>query len=58
MRFLTLLLSSFRILASLFAAEEPQRPNILAILADDLGRPGNDDFYGAGRVNALKAVLA
>ena len=25
--------------------------------ADDLGKPGNDDFYGAGRVNALKAVL-
>lgn len=24
--------------------------------ADDLGKPGNDDFYGAGRVNALKAV--
>ena len=24
--------------------------------ADDLGKPGNDDFYGGGRVNALKAV--
>jgi lantibiotic leader peptide-processing serine protease len=24
--------------------------------ADDLGKPGNDDFYGAGRVNALRAV--
>lgn len=24
--------------------------------ADDLGKPGNDDFYGAGFVNALKAV--
>jgi subtilisin family serine protease len=24
--------------------------------ADDLGKPGNDDYYGAGRVNALKAV--
>ena len=24
--------------------------------ADDLGRPGNDDFYGQGRVNALRAV--
>ncbi len=24
--------------------------------ADDLGKPGNDDFYGAGRVNAYKAV--
>ena len=25
--------------------------------ADDLGKPGNDDYYGAGRVNALRAVL-
>lgn len=24
--------------------------------ADDLGQPGNDPFYGAGRVNALKAL--
>lgn len=24
--------------------------------ADDLGKPGNDDFYGRGRVNALRAV--
>jgi subtilisin family serine protease len=24
--------------------------------ADDLGKPGNDDYYGAGRVNAHKAV--
>jgi len=24
--------------------------------ADDLGKPGNDDFYGLGRVNALRAV--
>jgi subtilisin family serine protease len=24
--------------------------------ADDLGKPGNDDFYGAGRVNAENAV--
>jgi len=24
--------------------------------ADDLGKPGNDDFYGQGRVNAYKAV--
>jgi len=24
--------------------------------ADDLGKPGNDDFYGSGRVNALRAV--
>jgi subtilisin family serine protease len=24
--------------------------------ADDLGKPGNDDHYGAGRVNARRAV--
>jgi lantibiotic leader peptide-processing serine protease len=24
--------------------------------ADDLGKPGNDDFYGGGRVNALRAI--
>jgi subtilisin family serine protease len=24
--------------------------------ADDLGKAGNDDFYGAGFVNALRAV--
>jgi subtilisin family serine protease len=24
--------------------------------ADDLGKPGNDDYYGGGRVNAAKAV--
>lgn len=24
--------------------------------ADDLGKPGNDDYYGAGRVNAYNAV--
>jgi subtilisin family serine protease len=24
--------------------------------ADDLGKPGNDDFYGAGRVNAANSV--
>lgn len=24
--------------------------------ADDLGKPGKDDFYGLGRVNAAKAV--
>jgi len=29
---------------------------ILEQSADDLGKPGNDDFYGAGRVNALRAV--
>src|SRR5438309_1629093 len=26
------------------------------VSADDLGKPGNDDFYGGGRVNALRAV--
>jgi subtilisin family serine protease len=30
---------------------------ILQQSADDLGKPGNDDFYGAGRVNALRAVM-
>ncbi len=29
---------------------------ILRASSDDLGKPGNDDFYGAGRVNAAKAV--
>lgn len=29
---------------------------ILRASADDLGKPGNDDFYGAGRVNAGRAV--
>jgi hypothetical protein len=24
--------------------------------ADDLGKPGKDDFYGMGRINALRAV--
>jgi len=30
---------------------------ILKQSADDLGKPGNDDYYGQGRVNAYKAVL-
>ncbi len=33
---------------------------VLAVLrksADDLGKPGNDDFYGGGRVNAYRAVM-
>ena len=29
---------------------------ILQRSADDIGKSGNDDFYGLGRVNALKAV--
>jgi len=29
---------------------------ILRASADDLGKPGNDDYYGAGRVNAGRAV--
>jgi subtilisin family serine protease len=29
---------------------------ILRASADDLGKPGNDDFYGAGRVNAYRAI--
>jgi hypothetical protein len=31
--------------------------SILQQSVDDLGKPGNDDYYGAGRVNALRAVL-
>lgn len=30
--------------------------NHLTQTADDLGQPGNDDYYGKGRVNAYKAV--
>ncbi len=30
---------------------------ILRSSADDLGKPGNDDYYGQGRVNAYKAVM-
>jgi subtilisin family serine protease len=30
---------------------------ILQQSADDLGKAGNDDYYGLGRVNALRAVL-
>jgi lantibiotic leader peptide-processing serine protease len=38
----------------------PMKPAQLEALlrssADDLGKPGNDDYYGKGRVNALRAV--
>lgn len=33
-----------------------QLETILRNSADDLGKPGNDDFYGRGRVNAWRAV--
>jgi subtilisin family serine protease len=33
-----------------------QIEGILRRSADDLGKPGNDDFYGAGRVNADRAT--
>ena len=29
---------------------------ILRNTADDIGKPGNDDFFGHGRINALRAV--
>ena len=31
---------------------------LLLAAADDLGRPGRDDQFGAGRINAAKAVSA
>lgn len=33
-----------------------QLKNHIAQTADDLGKPGRDDYYGRGRVNALRAV--
>ncbi|MGD9489910.1 MAG: S8 family serine peptidase [Calditrichaceae bacterium] len=33
-----------------------QVESVMRRSADDLGKPGNDDFYGQGRVNAYKAV--
>lgn len=33
-----------------------QVERVLRASSDDLGKPGNDDFYGAGRVNAYRAV--
>jgi subtilisin family serine protease len=38
------------------AATPDQVEAILRNSADDIGKPGNDDFYGHGRVNALRAV--
>lgn len=36
---------------------QPQQlRQILQRSADDLGKPGNDDFYGGGRVNAGRAI--
>jgi subtilisin family serine protease len=34
-----------------------QVETILRQSADDLGKPGNDDYYGRGRVNAARAVM-
>ena len=31
---------------------------LLLAAVDDLGRPGRDDQFGAGRINAAKAVAA
>jgi subtilisin family serine protease len=33
-----------------------QVESVLKQSADDLGKPGNDDYYGMGRVNAYRAV--
>ena len=33
-----------------------QVERILRASADDLGKPGNDDYYGKGRINAYQAV--
>jgi subtilisin family serine protease len=47
--------------AALLWSAEPQltAPEVaarIAAYADDLGAPGRDDVYGAGRVNALRAL--
>ena len=38
------------------SATPDQVEAVLRRTADDLGKPGNDDFFGQGRVNALRAV--
>lgn len=40
------------------ALQPSQVDSILSSTADDLGAPGRDDFYGHGRINAYRAVLA
>ncbi len=50
-------------LAALVLSVNPRLTNdqvkrILQETADDLGVPGRDEYYGAGRINAYKAVLA
>ena len=38
------------------SATPDQVEAILRITADDIGKPGNDDYFGHGRINALRAV--
>lgn len=40
------------------ALQPSQVDSILASTADDLGAAGRDDYYGAGRINAARAVAA
>ncbi|RJG11804.1 Ig-like domain-containing protein, partial [Massilia cavernae] len=40
------------------ALQPSQVDSILASTADDVGTPGRDDYYGAGRINAARAVAA
>lgn len=40
------------------ALQPSQVDSILASTADDFGTPGRDDYYGAGRINAARAVAA
>lgn len=39
------------------ATHPAQVESMLRQSADDLGKPGNDDYYGRGRVNAARAVM-